>query len=145
MFTKNSLKARKFTAYQVILLLTVLIPAVAIAQQVGTEVARYPGSHKIVVHKDDVAGLEAIGRLRPSHVIDYPDRKVFIVKDTELRALTPRVKEKVSVKDDLNKIFLRDRVDPDCSTGAESTSNDWGSTVSSPVRRSDQRRMAKRG
>ena len=110
MFTKNSLKARKFTAYQVILLLTVLIPAVAIAQQVGTEVARYPGSHKIVVHKDDVAGLEAIGRLRPSHVIDYPDRKVFIVKDTELRALTSRVKEKVSAKDDLNKIFLRDRV-----------------------------------
>ncbi len=110
MCDRNILKACGFALHHVILMLAVIFPTVAIAQQVGTEVARYPGSHKIVVHKDDAAALEAIGRLRPSYVIDYPDRKVFIVKGAEVMALAPKAREKLPVQDDLNKILLRDRV-----------------------------------
>jgi hypothetical protein len=80
------------------------------AQQVDPEGAPYPDTHKIVVYKEDVVGMTSVGTVKPRQVIDYPDRKVLIVDDVEFKNLPQTDREKVSVQDDLNMIYLRDRV-----------------------------------
>ena len=92
------------------LLPVILLSTIAIAQQEKEENVKYSNTRKIVVFKTDEAAMSAAGNIKPIHVIDYPDRKVLIVEDTEIRALSRDSMEKVKVQDDFNKILLRDRV-----------------------------------
>ena len=69
---------------------------------------KYPNTQKIVIYKDDVAALAAIGSLDLREVFDYPDFQVFIIskpEGNELASLSPDT----PVADDMNKIFLRTR------------------------------------
>ena len=110
MMIKDALGKRGAAACMPVLLSMLLIPAVAFAQQPDTKMGQYPGSRKIVVFKRDAAGLEAVQGLKPSHVIEYPDRRVYIVKDAEVTAMGTGAGEGASVAGEMNKIYLRDRV-----------------------------------
>lgn len=92
------------------LLPAIVFSTVAMAQQEKKESSKYLNTHKIVVFKTNEAALTAAGALKPLHVIDYPDRKVLIVEDTETKTASRNNMEKITIHDDLNKIFLRDRV-----------------------------------
>jgi hypothetical protein len=107
---RNNLRAFGFGPRHLIVLLAISFPTDAMAQQGDAQGAQYLNTHKIVVYKEDVAGRKAVGTLKPRQVIDYPDRKVLIVDDTDMKTLPLTDRKKVPVRNDLNKIYLRDRV-----------------------------------
>jgi len=110
MLNLSILKIYKLAIVLLLLLPAILFPTIAMAQQEIKESVKYTNTHKIVVFKTDKAAMSAAGNLKPLYVIDYPDRQVLIVKDTDTKALTRNNMKKLTVQDDFNKIFLRDRV-----------------------------------
>ncbi len=110
MSRRNIVKRCGFQPHHLILFLALSFPTITMAQQGRSEGAPYSNTHKIVVYKENLAGLTSVGTLKPRQVIDYPDRKVLIVDDAEWKDLPQADREKVPVQDDLNRIYLRDRV-----------------------------------
>ena len=111
MFKSNVFKICKWPIVLLVLLSTiVLLSNIAVAQQEKEESVKYYNTRKIVVYKSDATAMSVAGGLKPIHIIDYPDRKILIVEDTETRALSRENMEKVKMHDDYNKILLRDRV-----------------------------------
>jgi hypothetical protein len=92
------------------LLVAIVFSSVAMAQTEKPPSVKYSHTHKIVVFKTDEAAMKAAGALKALQWIDYPDRRVLIVKDAETKAISRNTMEKVVVQDDFNKIFLRDRI-----------------------------------
>jgi hypothetical protein len=79
----------------------------AVSQEIPKEVTAHLGTSKIVVYKDDVKALKTAGALKARHVIDYPDRKIYIVRSDDLAPLSAEQRKVLSIRDNLNKIFLR--------------------------------------
>ena len=73
---------------------------------------KYSNTQKIVVYKDNVAGINVASSLNPIVIFDYPDRQVFILAEQE--AVAPAGLEAIGLEntdfDDMNKVFLRNRV-----------------------------------
>ena len=83
-----------------------LLLALAVINSAGAVYAEQ-GTHKVIVYKHDKTGLKAVEQLPALEVFDYQDRKVFLVTDQVIKQLPEQQKEKLPVRDDLNKIYLR--------------------------------------
>jgi hypothetical protein len=103
-------KASGFAPLAFVVLLAICFSATVMAQEMGPEGAQYANTSKVVVSKEDAAGLTAAEKLKARQVIDYPDRKVLIVNETEMDALPADARDDLQVQDEWNKIYLRDRV-----------------------------------
>lgn len=68
------------------------------------------GTKKIVVYKSDPQQMAIIGTLKAKVTFDYTDRKVLIVDNKELESLSPEERKNLRIVDEMNKIYLRDRV-----------------------------------
>jgi cysteine-rich repeat protein len=92
-------------------ILTVLLAGIgtAIAQEFVEATAAHRGTRKVVVDDRDAAGLATARALLARYVIDYPDRKVFVVPQEALASLPAEQRKSLSVRDDLDQIFLRSR------------------------------------
>ena len=87
----------------------VFCPETARPEEAVRETATHRGTTKIVVFKNNSEGLAIADALSPRLVIDYPDRKVYVVHAGTAASLTASQRRAVSVRDDLSRIILRDR------------------------------------
>ncbi|WP_447969782.1 S8 family serine peptidase [Nitrospira sp. M1] len=112
MRTSFMTKVRHLAKYSIFLFLVtgLGVPIGVMAQLTGTAEERYPNTHKITVYKNDSTGIQAAKALNPVQVFEYPDRKVYIVEDSNMKGMTFSERKAFSMDDDMNKIFLRDRV-----------------------------------
>lgn len=71
---------------------------------------RSPGElHKVLIEKGDTRQPPIIKKISPWNVYPYLNRKLYLIPTAELNKLTPEEQKKLTIRDDLNLIRLRDR------------------------------------